>query len=148
MEKLGINNMVQIFSFILARAKKCEIYLGIANKMGITPLLPQVLPQLLVLLLGDLTPHEPHLEGLEGIVDCRSRRGWCRSRGCSKGRSRGWGLGRWSRPQQHLGWFREAPFLTHETLLDVDGYRLDGDGVYRVLESRDEGFHAPPWGSC
>jgi hypothetical protein len=40
MEKLGINNMVQICAFILARVNKFEIYLGIANKMGIILLLP------------------------------------------------------------------------------------------------------------
>jgi len=40
MDKLGINYMVQICAFILAHAKKCEIYLGIANKMGTILLLP------------------------------------------------------------------------------------------------------------
>ena len=40
MKKVGINNMVQIYALILAHAKKCEIYLGIANKMVTILLLP------------------------------------------------------------------------------------------------------------
>ena len=33
--------------------------------------------------------------------------------------------------------------LTHKALLYVDGYWLDGDGVYRFFESLDEGLNVP-----